>query len=93
MCARQSAHQKRNDYLNYFIFLYPRADRHRQVIAAEALMSYELGILPRCVGWFGLTPRGGIIDWRSCWHRLELVDAHALRRQDAWPDALHSEKP
>ena len=50
MCARQSAHQKRNDYFNSFLSLYPRADRHSQVIAAEALMSYELKILPRCVG-------------------------------------------
>ena len=59
MCARQSAHQKRNDCFNSFLSLYPRADTHSQVIAAEALMSYELRILPRCVGWFVLTARGG----------------------------------
>ena len=28
------------------------ADRHSQVIAAEALMSYGLGALPLCVGWW-----------------------------------------
>ena len=58
MCACESAHQKRNDYFDSFLSLYPRADRNSQVIAAEALMSYELGIFPRCVGWFVLTAPG-----------------------------------
>ena len=35
----------------------------------------------------------GTIDWRSSWHRLGSTDAHALRQQDAWHGALHSEKP
>jgi hypothetical protein len=60
MCARQSAHQKRNDYFDSFLSLYPRADRHSQVITTEGLMDYGLAILSRCMGWFVLTAGGGL---------------------------------
>ena len=36
---------------------------------------------------------GHLIDRQAWWHRLGLTDAHALRRQDVWPGALHSETP
>jgi hypothetical protein len=85
--------QGRSDYSNFFLFLYLRADTHSQAIAAEVLMNYGLGILPPFVGVVRIDRLMGIIDWHSCWHRRGSADAHALRRQDAWPGALHSEKP